>query len=208
MVEPARVVVNPGVQTFNLQLKVVSVAQQVTVEERAALVTPEPANNASATVLRGDDLQALSDNPDDLIAELMAIAGTGGGLGGASVFIDGFTGGQIPSKESIREVRINQNPFAPEYERPGNGRIEISTKRVGVDRHGVTPSFGDFARQPLRRMRDFLPRSVVERDDEMKLGVSPGQFFGFVQKRADVRLQSVAFADHPHPDRPFSGSLV
>src|SRR5438132_6028676 len=110
MTAPAKVVIGPAVQTVNLQLKVVGGVEQVTVEDRAVSVTPEPANNASATVLGGDDLQALSDNPDDLIAELMAIAGPGAGPGGASVFIDGFSGGQAPSKESIREIRINQNP--------------------------------------------------------------------------------------------------
>jgi len=41
-------------------LKIVSVVQPSTVEERANSETPEPANNASATVLGGDDLQALA----------------------------------------------------------------------------------------------------------------------------------------------------
>src|SRR5262249_5693021 len=142
--EPAKLLVGSGVQTLNLELKVASVTQQVTVEERAALVTPEPANNASATVLGSDDLQALSDNPDDLIAELMAIAGPGAGPGGASLFIDGFTGGEIPSKESIREVRINQNPFAPEYDKLGTGRIEILTKPGTSQLHGsVFENFAD-----------------------------------------------------------------
>src|SRR5881296_245225 len=103
---PLKLTIRPGVQTLNLQLKVAAVAQQVTVEDRAVTVTPEPANNASATVLAGDDLQALSDNPDDLIDELIAIAGPGAGPGGASVFIDGFTSGQLSSRESIREIRI------------------------------------------------------------------------------------------------------
>lgn len=35
----------------------------------------------------------------------------------------GFSGGELPPKESIREIRINQNPFAPEYDRLGLGRI-------------------------------------------------------------------------------------
>src|SRR5438094_2288741 len=125
---PLKLTIRPGVQTLNLQLKVAALAQQVTVEDRAVSVTPEPANNASATVLAGDDLQALSDNPDDLIDELIAIAGPSSGPGGASVFIDGFTGGQVPSKESIREIRINQNPFSSEYDRIGTGRNEILTK--------------------------------------------------------------------------------
>src|SRR5437016_5017093 len=125
---PIKTTIRPGVQTLNLQLKVTSVAQQVTVEDRAVTVTPEPANNASATVLAGDDLQALSENPDDLIAELIAIAGPSAGPGGASVFIDGFSTGQLASKESIREIRINQNPFSAEYDRVGTGRVEILTR--------------------------------------------------------------------------------
>jgi hypothetical protein len=131
-----KTVIRSGVQTLNLQLKVASLVQQVTVEDRAATVTPEPANNASATVLGGDDLEALSDNPDDLIAELFAIAGPSAGPGGASVLIDGFTGGQLPSKESIQEIRINQNPFSSEYDRIGTGRIEISTKPGTNQFHG------------------------------------------------------------------------
>src|SRR5215831_6959933 len=62
-----KVAIRPGVHVLNLRLKVVSLAQQVTVEDRAVTVTPEPANNASATVLGAGDLEALSDNPDDLI---------------------------------------------------------------------------------------------------------------------------------------------
>jgi len=131
-----KVEIRPGVQVLNVQLKVALVAQEVTVEDRAVTVTPEPSNNASATVLAGDDLQALSDNPDDLIAELLAIAGPGAGPGGASVFIDGFSGGQLASKESIREIRINQNPFSAEYDRVGTGRVEILTKPGTNQFHG------------------------------------------------------------------------
>src|SRR5437667_2765535 len=133
---PLKLTIRPGVQTLNLQLKVAAVAQQVTVEDRAVTVTPEPANNASATVLAGDDLQALSDNPDDLIDELIAIAGPGAGPGGASVFIDGFSSGQLSSRESIREIRINQNPFSAEYDRIGTGRIEILTRPGTNQFHG------------------------------------------------------------------------
>src|SRR5213594_4102911 len=134
---PLKLTIRPGVQTLNVQLKVAAVAQQVTVEDRAVTVTPEPANNASATVLAGDDLQALSDNPDDLIDELIAIAGPGAGPGGASVFIDGFSSGQLSSRESIREIRINQNPFSAEYDRIGTGRVEILTRPGTNQFHGA-----------------------------------------------------------------------
>src|SRR5262245_35048693 len=133
---PVKVAVRQGLQSLDIQLKVALATQQVTVEERAVAVTPEPTNNVSATVLAGNDLEALSDNPDDLIAELMAIAGPSAGLGGASLFIDGFADGQVPSKEAIREIRINQNPFSPEYDRIGTGRVEILTKPGTNQFHG------------------------------------------------------------------------
>jgi hypothetical protein len=134
---PLKVTVRQGLQSLDLQLKIALAAQQVTVEERAVAVTPEPTNNASATVLAGNDLEALSDNPDDLIAELIAIAGPGAGPGGASLFIDGFADGQVPSKEAIREIHINQNPFSPEYDKIGTGRIEILTKPGANQFHGT-----------------------------------------------------------------------
>jgi hypothetical protein len=134
---PQKVTIRGGVQVLDLQMKVVQAAQEITVEERALTVTPEAANNVSATVLSGNDLEALSDNPDDLINDLIAIAGPGAGPGGASVFIDGFADGQVPAKEAIREIRINQNPFSAEYDKIGTGRIEILTKPGTNKFHGT-----------------------------------------------------------------------
>jgi len=117
-----------------LQLTVLAAKQEVTVEADAGpTVSVEPDNNAGALVLKGEDLQALPDDPDDLSDALQALAGPGAGPNGGSVYIDGFTGGQLPPKESIREIRINQNPFSAEFDKLGYGRIEILTK-PGTDR--------------------------------------------------------------------------
>ncbi|HLK65942.1 MAG TPA: carboxypeptidase regulatory-like domain-containing protein [Bryobacteraceae bacterium] len=133
--QPAKVSVKAATQTLNLQLRVVSVTQRVTVQDTAGpSVSTAASNNASAVVLTGDDLQALSDDPDDLLADLQALAGPAAGPNGGSIFIDGFSGGELPPKESIREIRINQNPFAPEYDKLGLGRIEIFTK-PGADKY-------------------------------------------------------------------------
>jgi carboxypeptidase family protein len=132
--EPVKITLKPGVQNVDLQLSVVLSEQQVTVQDTGkAAVSIESSSNASATTLRGNDLQALADSPEDLQADLLALAGPSAGPGGGSIFIDGFSGGQLPSKESIREIRINQNPFSPEYDRLGFGRIEIFTK-PGTDK--------------------------------------------------------------------------
>ena len=98
--------------------------------------TSKPAGNSNAIVLKGKDLDALSDDPDELSSELSALAGPSAGPNGGQIFIDGFSGGQLPPKSAIREIRINQNPFSAEYDRLGYGRIEILTK-PGTDKlHG------------------------------------------------------------------------
>jgi hypothetical protein len=133
---PIKVTIGIGGQTLNLSLKVALAKQEVNVDEQVSTVSLDPASNASATILKGADLESLSDNPDDLINDLIAIAGPGAGPGGASVFIDGFTGGLVPSKEAIREIRINQNPLSAEYDKIGVGRIEILTKPGTNQFHG------------------------------------------------------------------------
>ncbi|MBA2380050.1 MAG: carboxypeptidase regulatory-like domain-containing protein, partial [Blastocatellia bacterium] len=94
------------------------------VEEQVDVLTNEgvsvdPDGNLGATVLRGADLEALPDDPDELEAALQALAGPSAGPGGGQIYIDGFTGGRLPPRESIREIRINQNPFSAEYDRLG-----------------------------------------------------------------------------------------
>jgi hypothetical protein len=132
--QPQKISLRAGVQTLNLQLRVASTSQQVTVQENAGpAVSTDPTNNAGALTLRGDDLQALSDDPDDLAADLQALAGPSAGPNGGQLFVDGFSGGQLPPKESIREIRVNSNPFSPEYDTLGYGRVEIFTK-PGTDK--------------------------------------------------------------------------
>jgi hypothetical protein len=130
---------NPGVEVAAGRADPLDITLSVAIEQETVTVTAEapistePENNAGAVVLRGADLDALPDDPDDLAEALEALAGPSAGQGGGQTFIDGFTGGRLPPKESIREIRINRNPFSAEYERLGYGRVEIFTK-PGTDR--------------------------------------------------------------------------
>ena len=121
---------------LNIQLQIQVEQEKVTVEEEATTVDVNPSNNASALIIQGKDLDALSDDPDELQSELEALAGPGAGPNGGQIYIDGFTGGQLPPKSSIREIRINQNPFSAEYDKLGYGRIEIFTKPGTGQVHG------------------------------------------------------------------------
>jgi len=134
MPQAIKVSLKPGAQVLNLQLRIASMVEKVTVAENGGpSVSTAASNNANAVVLTGSDLDALSDNPDDLLADLQALAGPAVGPSGGALFIDGFSGGELPPKESIREIRINQNPFSPEYDKTGFGRIEVFTK-PGADK--------------------------------------------------------------------------
>jgi Carboxypeptidase regulatory-like domain len=119
-------------QTLDMQLTIEAESQVVNVEEAAGQVTTDPGSNGDALVLHAKELEALSDDPDELAQQLQAMAGPAAGPNGGQIYIDGFTGGNLPPKSSIREIRINSNPYAPEYDRPGFGRIEILT-RPGTD---------------------------------------------------------------------------
>ena len=129
-----------GRQSVDLTLKV-TIEEKVTVADTA--VSTEATNNANQTVISGQDLDALPDDPDELAAALQALAGPAIGPNGGQIFIDGFTGGSLPSKDSIREIRINQNPFAAENDQP-SARIDVLT-RPGTDkfRGGASLNFND-----------------------------------------------------------------
>ena len=122
--------------TLDAKLTIGETTQVVNVEASAVQVSVDPDSNASATVLSGKDLDSLSDDPDELQSELTALAGPSAGPNGGQIYVDGFTGGQLPPKSSIREIRINQNPFSAQFDRLGFGRIEVFTK-PGTDKfHG------------------------------------------------------------------------
>src|SRR5262249_14872092 len=102
---------------LDIVLTVMIEEQKVTVNSVTQNVNLEQENNMGAIVLKGGDLTALPEDPDDLAAALQALAGPSAGPNGGQIFIDGFTGGRLPPLSSIREIRINANPFSAEYDR-------------------------------------------------------------------------------------------
>jgi carboxypeptidase family protein/TonB-dependent receptor-like protein len=96
-------------------------------------VSVEPDQNMTATVLGEEFIRNLPDNEDDLRDYLQALAGpaagaASGGQSGAEILVDGFSGGRLPPREAIQQIRINNSPFSAEYQNPGYARVEIITK--------------------------------------------------------------------------------
>jgi len=140
--------------TLDAGLELSVTKEEITVSDTNK-VELDPSSNVGAIVLKGSDLDALPDDPDELQADLEALAGPAAGPNGGQLYIDGFSGGSLPPKSSIREIRINQNPFSAEYDRMGFGRIEIFTK-PGTDRfHGQ--AFFNFGDSLFNSRNPFAP---------------------------------------------------
>jgi hypothetical protein len=151
----------PDIEITASHRTVNDVTLEVSIDKQTVTVTKDsPINtradeNASALVLHGSDLDALPDDPEDLAAALIGLAGPAPGMGGAQFFVDGFSSGRIPPKQSISEIRINQNPFSAEFDRLGFGRIEIYT-RPGSDKYQGEGYF-NFNDEALNSRNPFAP---------------------------------------------------
>jgi hypothetical protein len=148
------------VTRLNISLGIAEQQEKVEVQSTTTQLDVNPSNNANSIVLQGKDLEALSDDPDEMQSELQALAGPSAGPNGGQIYIDGFTAGQLPPKASIREIRINQNPFSSEYDKLGYGRIEIFTK-PGTDKfHGQMMINGNTSAFNARNPFEILPAGV------------------------------------------------
>jgi hypothetical protein len=199
---------------LDLNLTVAVEQEDVTVISEGASLQLAPEMNIGAMILTGDDLDALPEDPDELAEALEALAGPSAGPSGGQIYIDGFTGGRLPPRSSIREIRINQNPFSSEFERIGFGRIEILTK-PGSDRYRGQLNFG-FNDAVLNSRYPFAPTRAPyqSRNFGAEFGgpVVKGKSSFFVDfDRRAITDNSVVSATILDPDFnivPFSTTLV
>ena len=92
-------------------------------------------------VLTREQIEALSDDPDELKRQLMDIAGPNG-----KILVDSFEGRELPPKALIKSIRITRDQFAPEVHYAGELRIEILTQPgMGAVRGSARTGFYDSA---------------------------------------------------------------
>ena len=111
----------------------VSFREQVEVKEIGADARRD---NGFSTTLSKEDIDALSDDPDEMAEQLRQMAGPG-----AQLFVDGFRGGRLPPKDQIQQIRFNTNSYSAEYHEAGMVRIEVITK-PGMGNWRGTMNFG------------------------------------------------------------------
>ncbi len=143
---------------LDAQLVIQSESHLVIVKGQLGRVSAEPESNAGAFSIGEREIGALSDDPDELALQLQALAGPAPGPNGGQMYIDGFTATNLPPKSAIGEVRVNANPFSPEYDHPGFARIEIFTRPGGDTIRGQ--AFAQYNDEYLNSRNPLLTRST------------------------------------------------
>ena len=110
----------------------------VTVGQDKQAAAADPNGPSFGTTLTRAEIEALSDDPQQLQQQLQDMAGPG-----AVIRIDGFEGGALPAKAQIRSIRISRDQFAAEFHSAGGTSIEIITQ----------PGVG-----PIRYFSNFMMR--------------------------------------------------
>ena len=115
------------------QLASIEVVAEESLEE-----VNEPTENANQVQLAAEDLQRLPALDGDIVGALQGFL-DGGSLGsdGGGLVVDGMETSDLGvSPSAIQEIRINQDPYSAEFSRPGDGRIEVITKKGAESLHG------------------------------------------------------------------------
>ena len=205
----ARILTSGAKAHFDAALTIATQSEVVNVPIDNASST-SAGDNRSAMVFKSTELETFSDDDATFQQQLLAIAG-GDPSQPPNVYVDGFSGGQIPPKDSIREVRINQNPFSAQYQDLGFGRVEIFTKPGSDKLHGRIQVFGnDNAFNSLNPYTGAQPPYYslnVQENLNGPIGKKTSFFFNGVYN--DQQFNSVinTAATPDSPNLPFSGSV-
>ena len=125
--------------TLNVRLQIAATPEEITVPADDSDSTAA-AENKSALIFKGDQLKDFSEDDSAFQREIQALAG--GGSKAPAILVNGFSNGRFPPKNSIREIRINRNPYSAEYDSLGFGRVEIYTKPGTDQLHGQLNTSG------------------------------------------------------------------
>jgi hypothetical protein len=111
-----------GNNNQTVTLGIAGLQEEIVVTDTTA--TQDARGNSMSTVLEAEDVEELSDDPDELQAQLEAMTG-----GAGAVFqVNGFRGGRLPNRSEIQQIRFRTNSFAAENHDAGRVQVEIITR--------------------------------------------------------------------------------
>ena len=139
----ARVTVgNRAPAPVRMTLPLATIRQEVTVGNAAAEVRADAASNLDASAVDQRTLENLPVFNDDVVGTMSRfLDSTSIGTNGVMLIVNGVEVNSLTLPASaIQQIKINQDPYAPEFRQPGRGRIEIVTK-PGSQNYSGTAGF-------------------------------------------------------------------
>jgi hypothetical protein len=193
---------------MQITLQLTGVRQEVTVTGTAEEVSTHPADNLDTVTLDRNLLDNLPIFDQNYVAMMSQFLDPGSvATGGVALVVNGMEQRNIGvSASAIQQVKINQNPYAADFSRPGRGRIEILTKPASQDFHGtLNVLFRDHvfnARDAFALARPPTQRRIFEGSLLGPVGASKRNSFLISADREETDAQSVVFAETlSGPDR-------
>src|SRR3989449_8638977 len=191
---------SPG--RLRIVLFVENLNQQITVSGDNPEVSTDPSENRDVAAV---DRQALDDLPifdQDVVATMSRFLDSSAlGTNGVALIVDGIQGAGVLSASAIQTVTINNNPYSAEYNRPGRGRIEITTKPGSSEYHGTLNFlFRDArlnARDAFATVKPAEQRRSFEASLLGPLGNGKTTSFVFTGTRQEEDSQAIVFAVGP-----------
>lgn len=188
---------------LRIVLAIADLHEELAIGEGSAETNTNPDENMDVVKLDGEALANLPVLGNDVIASTLRLLDAGSiGAGGPTIIVDGLETTDLKvAASTIKEVRINQNPYSAEFSRPGRGRIEVITKPGTSQYHGeFNFVFRDHrmdARNAFATERPVEQRRVFEGNLSGPVGPGDKSSFLFGVEREDEDLQSVVFARTP-----------
>jgi Carboxypeptidase regulatory-like domain len=125
--------VRPGDNRHIIVLLIENFQEAVDVAQDAQAGAADRRGDAFGSVLTREQMDALSDDPDEMQRQLMDMAGPG-----AILRIDSFEGGRLPPKSQIKSIRVTRDQFAAENHSADSFFVEVITQPgIGPIRTGV-----------------------------------------------------------------------
>jgi hypothetical protein len=99
--------------------------------------TDKQLHDSFSTGLTKEQIDQLPDDPDEMASQLAAMAGPG-----ATMWVNGFNGGRMPTKDQIASIRFRFDPYSADNHDAGIPRVDIRTRPGnGEWRNNFTTTF-------------------------------------------------------------------
>lgn len=182
-------------------LDLAPVTQEITVANDA--VSAAANANRDAVVIGPEELKGLPIFDRDIIGTLSRFLDASAvGTGGATLVVNGMEARKVGvAPSAIQQVKVNSDPYSPEFPRPGRGRIEVVTK-AGAEAYSgsVDMTFRDARLNARDAFADSRPpdqRRIYEAVLGGPVGDGKRTSFLLTLNRREQDQQAIVFAEGP-----------